>query len=133
MDQCLFCKIIKGEIPSFKIYEDDEVYSFLDINPVNKGHLIVIPKNHSIDLTEMNSEDVNSCFNVAKEMGQKLISSLGADGFNIIMNTKPASGQIIFHSHIHVIPRFKGDGLEHWHGKSYEKGVVEKVLEKLLG
>jgi histidine triad (HIT) family protein len=128
---CLFCKIINGTIPSSKVYEDNNVFCFLDITPVNKGHIIIIPKNHSTDFLEMSEEDITNCFSVAKKMGEKLISNLGADGFNTFINTKPASGQTIFHSHIHVLPRFKGDGLKFWSGKPYNEGEAEEVLNKL--
>ncbi|PLW80561.1 HIT family protein [Candidatus Woesearchaeota archaeon] len=131
MEECLFCKIIRKEIPSKIIHEDDKVLAFLDISPVNKGHTLVIPKNHSIDLSEMSDDDVDACFKVARNLGNRMIEKLGADGYNINMNTKKAAGQIIFHSHIHIIPRFLGDGLELWHGKPYEESEIDGIHQKL--
>ncbi|MBR9675490.1 HIT family protein [Candidatus Woesearchaeota archaeon] len=131
MDACLFCKIISGEIPSHKVYEDEKVFAFLDINPVNKGHVLVVPKNHSTDLVECSDEDLCSCMSAAKKIGSKQLEALGAKGFNTLINTRPASGQIIYHTHIHVIPRFEGDGFKHWHGKSYSNDEERVILEKL--
>lgn len=131
MDNCLFCKIIKGEIPSHKVYEDDKTFAFLDINPINEGHLLVIPKNHSTDITVMDESDLNACIGVAKTLGKKMLDVLDIDGFNIGINTKPAAGQIIFHSHVHVIPRLEDDGFKHWHGKSYAEGKAELIAQKL--
>lgn len=126
---CLFCKIINKEIPSNKIYEDDFVYAFLDISPVNKGHVLIIPKKHSTDILDMEDSDISKCFTIAKRIGNKIMDF--AQGFNINMNTKPASGQVIFHSHIHIIPRFNNDGLKLWPGKLYNQGEAEKYLEML--
>jgi len=131
MEDCLFCKIIKGEIPSNKIYEDEDTYCLLDINPVNEGHTLVIPKKHTTDLLEMTKEDIAKTFAIAQKMGEKVIEKLDADGFNIIVNTKPEAGQVIHHTHIHIIPRFKEDGLKHWPGKPYKEGKAEEVLKKL--
>ncbi|OVE75005.1 HIT family protein [archaeon D22] len=133
MEGCLFCKLKNGEIPSKKVHEDENVVAFLDISPVAKGHTLVIPKNHSADITDMNEDEITNVFRVAKKIGQKMIETLGAEGFNINMNNKPASGQVIFHSHVHVIPRFSDDGLKLWPGKQkYEEGEADKILEKLV-
>ena len=130
-DECIFCRIIKGEIPSSKIYEDEKVYAFLDIQPVNKGHTLVIPKNHSLDLTDMDDEDVCAVFRTAKKLAPAILKATGATGFNLGMNNKKSAGQLVMHSHLHIIPRFDDDGLKHWPGKEYKEGEAEKTKDAI--
>ncbi len=131
MDDCIFCKIIKGEIPSAKVYEDDKVLAFLDITPVNEGHTLVVPKKHSKNILEDDIEDLKACMNAIQEVSKAVIEAVDADGFNLIVNTNKAAGQMIFHTHFHVVPRHKGDGYEHWQGKKYEEGHMEEVQKKI--
>ncbi|HBH71777.1 MAG: Histidine triad family protein [Parcubacteria group bacterium GW2011_GWC1_42_11] len=132
MESCLFCKIIAGEIPSSKVYEDDNVLAFLDIRPVNIGHTLVIPKNHHINLYETQDEDLSRMIAVIKKLSIAIRNALNADGINIEMNNDPVAGQIIFHTHIHIIPRFKGDGFTHWHGaRGYNEGEADEVIQKI--
>lgn len=129
---CLFCKIIAGEIPCTKIYEDDTVLAFLDINPVNIGHTLVIPKAHHINLYETPNDDLAHMMPVIKKLSIAIKSALNADGINIEMNNDTTAGQLIFHTHIHIIPRFQGDGFTHWHGtRGYNEGEMEEVGEKI--
>lgn len=132
MTDCLFCKIIAGEIPSTKIYEDDTVLAFLDIRPVNIGHTLVIPKVHHTNLYETPDEDLSHMIAVVKKLSIAIKSALNADGVNIEMNNDPVAGQIIFHTHIHIIPRFQGDGFTHWHGaRGYNEGETDTVSTKI--
>ena len=131
MDDCLFCKIIAGEIPSTKIYEDDDVFAFLDIAPVNPGHTLVIPKKHTPNLYEIDDAILCKVMNVVKTLSTTTKKALKADGINLEMNNDAVAGQMIFHAHIHIIPRFEGDGLKHWPQKSYEGGHQEEVAEKI--
>lgn len=132
MTDCLFCKIIAGEIPSTKIYEDDNVLAFLDIRPVNIGHTLVIPKVHHMNLYETPDEDLSHMIAVVKKLSIAIKSALNADGINIEMNNDPVAGQIIFHTHIHIIPRFQGDGFTHWHGaRGYNEGETDTVSTKI--
>jgi histidine triad (HIT) family protein len=131
MTDCIFCKIIKGEIPSYKIYEDDKVIAFLDIVPVNKGHTLIIPKKHSLDLTDMEDEDVCALFKTAKKLAPAILKATGADGFNMGMNNRKAAGQLVMHSHLHIMPRFSNDGLKLWEGKKYEEGEADKIKESI--
>ncbi len=131
MSDCLFCKIVAGEIPSYKIYEDKNYLAFLDINPVNKGHILVIPKEHSRNILEMENNLSGEMMILIKKLGKQLKEKLNADGINIISNIDAPAGQIIFHTHIHIIPRFKGDGFKHWEGTEYQKNEAEKI-QKLL-
>jgi histidine triad (HIT) family protein len=114
MDDCLFCKIAAGEIPARKIYEDDQVVAFLDIQPVSRGHLLVIPKEHSESVVEMPIEQLPHVFGAVQRLGRAVERALGAQGFNIVVNKGAAAGQVIFHTHVHVIPRSDGDGLKAW-------------------
>ena len=132
MTDCIFCKIIKGEIPSFKVYEDRNVFAILDINPVNKGHVLVVPKNHSLDLSDMADDDIKNLFIAAKKIANAVMKATGAHGYNLGMNNRKAAGQLVMHSHLHIIPRFEDDGLKHWPAKKYAEGEAEKVKQDIL-
>lgn len=132
MESCLFCKIIAGEIPSTKVYEDDNVLAFLDIHPVNIGHTLVIPKAHHTNLYETPDEDLARMIAVVKKLSIAIKKALNADGINIEMNNDPVAGQIIFHAHLHIVPRFSGDGFTHWRGaRGYNEGEMAEVSEKI--
>lgn len=131
-DTCLFCKIITQEIPSSKIYEDENCYAFLDLHPINIGHTLLVPKTHSVNLYEMGDDTLAVLAPVIKKVAVAIKSALNADGINIEMNNDPVAGQVIFHSHIHIIPRFQGDGFKHWHGaRDYHEGEMEEVAKKI--
>ena len=133
---CLFCKIIKGDIPSAKVYEDEYSFAFLDIKPINLGHTLLVPKKHVTNLYEMPDEVLAELAPIIKKLGIAVKKAVGADGINIGMNNDPAAGQLVFHAHIHIMPRFKNDGHEHWHGTPYKndaeiKTVAENIVSKL--
>lgn len=133
MNTCLFCKIIDGEIPAEKVYEDDIVFAFLDIHPVNIGHTLVIPKAHFANLYETPNETLAHMMVVVKKLSLAIKEALHADGINIEMNNDPIAGQIIFHTHLHIVPRFSGDGFTHWHGaRDYHEGEAYEISEKIL-
>ena len=117
MENCIFCKIIKGEIPAEKIFENEEILAFLDINPVNPGHSLVIPKKHFENLVETPPEIACHMIKAAQKIGAVLNHSIEADGFNLSLNNGRSAGQVVSHVHLHVMPRFEGDGLELWPGK----------------
>ena len=132
MEDCIFCKIVEGKIPSAKIYEDDGVICFLDIMPANKGHCLVIPKNHSKDLSDMKDEDAEASIKAAKKVAKALSLSLGCQGFNLVMSNGLEAGQVVFHSHIHIVPRFKDDGLKiKWPHTKYKEGEMKEYAEKV--
>ena len=106
MDDCLFCKIIKGEIPSSKVYEDDDVVAFLDISQATKGHTLVVPKKHYDNFLTTPKEVMHKVMDVAQRIGQAQIMMLGAKGVNILSNVNKEAGQSIIHFHVHVIPRY---------------------------
>lgn len=106
---CIFCKIIRGEIPSKKVYEDKDVMAFLDINPANPGHTLVVPKKHAEDLTKSSDEDIAKVMHVARKITSHLKEKMSAIGVNVIQSNGKAAGQIIAHTHFHVIPRYEND------------------------
>jgi len=117
---CLFCKIVNGEIPSYKVYEDDDFLAFLDINPINLGHTLVVPKNHYANLFDLPTDILARLGLVLQKVGQAVKTGAKADGLNLGMNNEPAAGQLIFHAHFHLIPRFQDDGFKHWQGQGNE-------------
>ncbi len=131
MEDCIFCKIIKNEIPSEKIYEDDLVLAFLDIKPVNIGHTLIIPKKHFENLFELPEEIAIHIMKITKKIGLAIKKS-GADGVNISINNGKAAGQIIFHSHTHIIPRFIGDNLPVWPAKTPKEGQLKEIAKKII-
>ena len=131
MEECIFCKIIKGDIPCSKIYEDDKVLAFLDIAPINKGHALIISKEHHKDLLDMPETTLAEITKAAKKVAKAVVKATGADGFNIGQNNGKAAGQLVMHFHLHVIPRFENDGLKSWPHKEYEEGEIEKVAENI--
>lgn len=128
---CLFCKIIAKEIGSEVVYEDEKVMAFLDINPINPGHVLVVPKNHAEQLTDLQDEDMLAAMVVVKKIMKALLSQPDVDGINVMQNNYSAAGQVVDHVHFHVIPRKEGDGHRHWPGISYKEGEAKAVAEKI--
>ena len=132
MNDCIFCKIVKKEIPCNKIYEDNDVLVFLDIAPVNAGHALVIPKKHFVNIYETPEDILIEMMKAVKKISHAIKDGLSADGINVTMNNDPAAGQVVFHSHIHIIPRIANDGFGLWHGKRpYKEGEPSKVMKKI--
>ncbi len=137
MQECIFCKIVKGEIPANKVYEDKNVLAFLDINPRSKGHTVVIPKKHYATLIEVPKDELEGLFGVVQEIGRKIIENLDAKGFNIGSNNGQMAGQVVPHLHIHIIPRYE-DEKEHYGFeaafpvKEELKNNLADVVKKLL-
>lgn len=109
---CIFCKIINGDIPSKKVYEDDDVLAILDISQATKGHTLVLPKKHYANLLEIPTEEYIKVMTRAKELAGKISAKLNADGCNILNNCKEAAGQTVMHYHVHIIPRYNNDDLK---------------------
>lgn len=134
MTACLFCKIAKKEIPANVVYEDADTVAFLDIKPVHPGHVLIIAKAHSDDMTEMDPVDLQAVMSVAQCVARALLDN-GYDGVNISTNVKPAAGQVIFHTHVHVVPRKEGDGLKLFPQQDYNDGEIahwHKTLQAAL-
>ncbi len=131
MSDCLFCKIIQKEIPSTSVYEDADVYAFLDIHPVNLGHVLVVPKQHSEGLLDTDPVILGKWILVIQKIAKAMKTSLGIEGFNLEQNDGAVAGQVIPHVHMHIIPRFVGDGLRHRPGKEYKEGEAQALAEKI--
>lgn len=110
-ENCIFCKLAGGEIPTATMYEDEDFRVILDANPAAKGHALIIPKEHYANLYELDDELAGKVLVLAKKMITKLTDILGCDGYNIVQNNGEAAGQTVFHFHMHLIPRFKDDGV----------------------
>jgi histidine triad (HIT) family protein len=128
---CIFCKIIAGEIPAHRVYEDEKTLAFLDIMPVHPGHILVVPKHHAANLEEIEEGDLIAVSLTMKKMGRLLKEKLGYEGYNACTNNDPVANQEIPHLHFHLIPRIKDDGLGTWLQKPYNEGEAEEVLSKL--
>lgn len=133
MKGCVFCKIVAGELPCYKLYEDEKVLAFLDIHPVNPGHTLVIPKNPDTrNIFDIPKEDWLAMTAAVHHLSRAIEEAVHADGINIVMNNREHANQVVDHPHIHIIPRFKGDGHKGWPHSDYEDGEAEAVQEKIL-
>lgn len=131
-ENCIFCKIVNGEIPSTTLYEDDLFRVILDLSPAAKGHALILPKEHCANLYEIDEDTVAKAFVLAKKMVAKMTDVLGCDGYNIVQNNGEAAGQTVFHFHIHLIPRYKDDNA----GLGWNMGTLtdedkQDILSKL--
>ena len=106
VSDCIFCKIVAGEIPASKVYEDDHFLAFLDISQVTPGHTLVIPKKHARNLLELTPDETADLFNVVSRVTKKVESATQPQGMNIISNMEEIAGQSVFHSHVHILPRY---------------------------
>lgn len=125
--ECIFCKIANGELPCEKIYEDDKVIAFLDINPVNQGHTLLITKEHHENFLSLPDDLMNHVFKKAKLIALAVKQGTDSEGFNLGINNGTAAGQVILHCHLHIIPRKAGDGIKMWPGKEYQNNEIKKV------
>lgn len=132
MDDCIFCKIVEGSIPAAIVYEDEKVVGFLDIMPANKGHCLVIPKNHAQTLLEMEDEDISAAIKTAKKIASSISLTFGNSGFNLVMNNGKEAGQVVNHAHIHIIPRFQKDRLRiKWSHIKYDENEIQEYADKI--
>ncbi|MFP4083382.1 MAG: HIT family protein [Desulfonatronovibrio sp.] len=120
MKDCIFCQIVRGDIPCTRVYENEDVLAFLDISPVAKGHTLIIPKKHVVNILDLPANMAPGLHKALQKVGTGLIKGLKADGFNLGMNNFEAAGQLVMHAHYHLIPRFAGDGLKLWPQNSYD-------------
>lgn len=131
-DDCIFCKIANGEIPSSTLYEDDDFRVFLDLAPASKGHALIVPKEHFDNLYELPDETASKALVLAKKMITKMTKALECDGFNVVQNNNECAGQTVFHFHMHLIPRHNGDevGIAWKQGENTDEEraeIVDKV------
>jgi histidine triad (HIT) family protein len=111
MDDCLFCKIVAGELPAEKVAEDERTVAFMDINPATRGHLLVVPRKHARDLLDIEPDELAAVAQAAQRMTKRVVETLETDGVNLLNSCGSAAWQTVFHFHIHVIPRYEGDPL----------------------
>lgn len=109
MSDCIFCKLANGDIPTTKIYEDDDFSVILDANPATKGHCLILPKQHYANIYELPEDLTAKAFVLAKKIAARMTKAMNCDGFNIVQNNGETAGQTVFHFHIHLIPRYKGE------------------------
>ena len=131
-ENCIFCKLANGDIPTATLYEDDDLRVILDAGPASKGHALILPKEHYANLYELDDELAAKVMVLAKKMITKLTDVLGCDGYNIVQNNGEAAGQTVFHFHLHMIPRYKDDNV----GLGWNMGQLtdedkEDILSKL--
>ena len=129
---CIFCKIVRGEIPCSKVFENEKFFAFLDIGPINKGHTLVIPKKHYKNLFDMPEEELKGYMEVIQKVSKAVMKGVDADGVNINMSNESAAGQVVMHAHVHIIPRIKGDGLKLWPQGKYKEGEMQTVRDKIV-
>lgn len=129
---CVFCRIIQGDIPSFRIYEDDATYAFMDINPANDGHVLVIPKEHARDVHSISDDAIAATVVTAKKMAAAVERTMAPDGLNLLQCNGPAAAQSVFHFHMHVLPRRDGDDLKlNWGPKPGDVNAIEALSLKI--
>ena len=131
---CIFCKILAGELPATVVAQDERTFSFMDINPATRGHMLVIPRAHSTDITEADPADLAASIATAKALTRRALDRLGADGVNVLNACRPAAGQTVFHTHLHVIPRYRDDGISlPWVPAPGDPEEIEAAARELTG
>lgn len=131
-NMCVFCKIIAGEIPSYKVYEDGGVLAFLDIHPLTVGHTLVIPKKHYSRLEEMPEEEFLKLMAAVKKIAVLMSEKLGFSDYKLSQNNGPLAGQEVDHVHFHIIPRHPEDPVSHHERKEYAPGEAEEIIKKII-
>jgi len=135
-EDCVFCKILAGEIPCFKLCEDEHTLAFMDINPANSGHALVIPRKHEPNLLESSDQTLAVTIATARKVARAVQSALAPDGINLVQANGPGAAQSVFHLHLHVIPRFEGDELKLNWGVPPRPGDMDQikaVCEQIAG
>ena len=131
-DDCIFCKIANGEIPSKTLYEDEDFRVILDLGPATRGHALILPKEHADNLYELPEDTAAKTFVLAKKMATKMAEKLQCDGLNIVQNNGEAAGQTVFHFHMHIIPRYKNDTVNvTWKQNEADAAVIEDIKKKV--
>ncbi len=131
-NNCIFCKIANGEIPSKTLYEDEEFRVILDLAPATKGHALILPKSHYKNLYELPDETAAKVMKLAKKMATTMTEKLGCDGFNIVQNNNEVAGQTVFHFHMHLIPRYENDNQRiSWNPLEMTQDELEAVKNQI--
>ncbi len=133
-DNCIFCKLAAGEIPTNTLYEDDKFRVILDLAPATKGHALILPKDHYANLYEIPDEVAGEVMCLAKKMAAIMTEKLGCDGFNLLQNNGEAGGQTVFHFHMHLIPRYREDGkILEWEKLEMTQEELEEIKNTVIG
>ena len=133
-EDCIFCKIANGQIPSKTLYEDESFRVILDLSPATEGHALILPKEHAANLFELSEDLASKALVVAQKMAARMKEALGCDGLNLVQNNGEAAGQTVSHFHIHVIPRYENDGQNiNWVPGSPSQEELEAVCQKITG
>ena len=131
---CLFCKIVAGEVPAQIVDSDEHTVAFMDINPATRGHALVVPRRHSADLMDVSDEDLTYTMLAARRLARRIREALKPDGFNLLNSCGSAAWQTVFHFHVHVIPRYEGDPLRlPWTPAPGDPDEIAAVAEQLRG
>ncbi|MBR1628898.1 MAG: HIT family protein [Lachnospiraceae bacterium] len=131
-EDCIFCKLANGEIPTNSIYEDEDFNVILDASPATRGHALILPKEHFDNLYEIDEAVVGKIMPLAKKIGTKMKEALGCVGLNVLQNNGEAAGQTVFHFHTHLIPRYEGEkAILGWAHQTFSEEETQKILEKL--
>jgi histidine triad (HIT) family protein len=133
MADCIFCKIVAGQIPCTKVYEDAACLAFMDINPISPGHTLVVPRRHYEAISEMSADEAAALFRPIPSLAAAVKEALGAEALNVLQNNGRAAGQAVDHLHVHLIPRWAGDGLGfRWPAKQADFAVLAKQAAKIM-
>jgi len=135
MEECIFCKIVKGEIPSFKVYEDDKVFAFEDINPLSQGHTLIIPKRHAENLWEINEEELTAIHMASKKVGKAIKDALNPTGVAVLQLNGRGVNQIVMHYHLHLIPRIAETPeltITDWELKPGDMDIIKETAQKII-
>lgn len=133
-DNCIFCKLANGDIPTRTIYENENFRVIMDASPASRGHALILPKEHYANLYEIPEETAGEAMKLAKRLAEKITKALGCDGFNLVQNNGETAGQTVFHFHLHLIPRYKDDdnaGVITWKQHSYDESTMDAIQKKL--
>lgn len=134
MEDCIFCKIVEGEIPSFKVYEDEKVFAFGDINPISPGHTLIVPKRHARDLWEISGDDLTAVHLVSKKIIQAIKDALQPSGVACVQLNGPGANQVVLHYHLHLVPRIAGDPelpVATWELKEGDMEAIKETADKI--
>lgn len=131
-NNCIFCKLANGEIPTNTLYEDEDFRVAFDLGPATKGHALIIPKNHYRNIYDIDEEIIGKAAKLAKKMAKVMTDTFGADGFNLMQNNEEVAGQSVFHFHMHLIPRYKGDNaIKFWKPLEADSEELAKMAEEI--
>ncbi|MBK8268432.1 MAG: HIT family protein [Planctomycetes bacterium] len=130
---CIFCKIVLGQIPAIKVFESDTALAFLDVGPLAEGHVLIVPKEHYSDIRKITPEELALVMTPIPKLAAAIMRATGAQGLNFLQNTGAVAGQSVFHLHFHLIPRNDSDGLGYrWNAGKYAEGRAEELRTKIM-